>query len=46
MKITGPLDDNEIPEYLHALGIPGLADIHVHFLPESMMRKVWAVLCA
>jgi predicted TIM-barrel fold metal-dependent hydrolase len=42
MKITGPLDDDEIPEYLHSLGIPGLADIHVHFLPELMMRKVWA----
>jgi predicted TIM-barrel fold metal-dependent hydrolase len=41
MKITGPLDDDEIPEYLHALGIPGLADVHVHFLPEPMMRKVW-----
>jgi hypothetical protein len=25
------------------LGIPGLADIHVHFLPERVLRKVWAV---
>ena len=41
MKITGPVDDSQIPEYLHALGLPGLADIHVHFLPEPMMRKVW-----
>jgi hypothetical protein len=40
MNMAGPLDDDKIPEYLHALGIPGLADIHVHFLPEPMMRKV------
>jgi hypothetical protein len=24
------------------LGLPGLADVHVHFLPQSVMRKVWA----
>jgi uncharacterized protein len=24
------------------LGIPGLVDIHLHFLPESVQRKVWA----
>ncbi len=24
------------------LGLPGLADVHVHFLPEPVMRKVWA----
>ena len=23
------------------LGLPGLADVHVHFLPEPVMRKVW-----
>lgn len=38
----GPTSDAEIPAYLRTLGIPGLADIHVHFLPEPMMRKVWA----
>lgn len=37
----GPLDDQSIPAYLAALGIPGLADIHVHFLPEAVLRKVW-----
>jgi predicted TIM-barrel fold metal-dependent hydrolase len=26
-----------------ALGLPGLADIHVHFLPDSVQRKVWGV---
>ncbi|TWS23488.1 amidohydrolase [Tsukamurella sputi] len=37
----GPTSDAEIPAYLEALGIPGLADIHVHFLPEPMLVKVW-----
>jgi uncharacterized protein len=37
-----PREDNEIPGYIESLGLPGLADIHVHFLPERMMQKVWA----
>jgi predicted TIM-barrel fold metal-dependent hydrolase len=31
-----------VPAYWRALGLPGLADIHVHFLPEPMLAKVWA----
>ncbi|WP_281425958.1 amidohydrolase family protein [Polymorphospora rubra] len=38
----GPRGDADVPGYLRELGIPGLADVHVHFLPEPMMRKVWA----
>lgn len=34
--------DDEVPDYWRSLGLPGLADIHVHFLPERMLRKVWA----
>lgn len=30
-----------MPRYVAGLGLPGLADIHVHFLPEPVMRKVW-----
>lgn len=37
----GPSDDAGIPAYLAALGVPGIADIHVHFLPEKMLVKVW-----
>ncbi|GAA4394422.1 amidohydrolase family protein [Tsukamurella soli] len=37
----GPAADADIPAYLERLGIPGLADVHVHFLPEPMQRKVW-----
>ena len=25
------------------LGIPGIVDVHSHFMPDSVMRKVWAV---
>ncbi|WP_307857567.1 amidohydrolase family protein [Paenarthrobacter sp. DKR-5] len=42
LTTPGPDDDAGIPGYLRALGLPGLADIHVHFLPEAMLRKVWA----
>ncbi|WP_018155504.1 amidohydrolase family protein [Demetria terragena] len=33
--------DIDVPEFWRALGLPGLADIHVHFLPERMLQKVW-----
>lgn len=36
------LTDAQVPGYWRSLGLPGLADIHVHFLPEPMLRKVWA----
>lgn len=42
LTTPGPATDGEIPDYLRSLGIPGLADIHVHFLPDAMLRKVWA----
>ena len=34
--------DADIPAFWRSLGLPGLADIHVHFLPEPMLAKVWA----
>ena len=38
----GPGSDAEVAAYVQGLGLPGLADIHVHVLPEPMLRKVWA----
>lgn len=35
------LTDTEVPAVWRRLGLPGLADIHVHFLPPSMLAKVW-----
>nr|WP_028937506.1 amidohydrolase family protein [Pseudonocardia spinosispora] len=37
-----PVDDADVPRWTAELGLPGLVDIHVHFLPEPMLRKVWA----
>jgi len=36
------LTDAEVPDVWRGLGLPGLADVHVHFLPERMLAKVWA----
>lgn len=40
--LSAPRTDAEVPGFWAALGLPGLADVHVHFLPERMMAKVWA----
>lgn len=30
-----------MPAFCRALGVPGLADVHVHFLPPRLLRRVW-----
>jgi predicted TIM-barrel fold metal-dependent hydrolase len=40
--MTAPTTDDEVPAFWQGLGLPGLVDIHVHFLPERMQRRVWA----
>lgn len=30
-----------MPDWLRGLGLPGLIDLHVHFLPARMERRVW-----
>ncbi|MDQ3790847.1 MAG: amidohydrolase [Actinomycetota bacterium] len=37
-----PQSDAEVPAFARALGLPGLTDLHVHFLPEPVQKKVWA----
>ena len=37
-----PLVDGDVPGWWQQLGLPGLIDIHTHFLPERMLRRVWA----
>jgi len=37
-----PEQDAGVPAFWQQLGLPGLADIHVHFLPPRLRRKVWA----
>ncbi|MFE9655686.1 amidohydrolase family protein [Micromonospora sp. NPDC006431] len=31
-----------MPAFWRRLGLPGLADVHTHFLPPRLLRKVWA----
>jgi Amidohydrolase len=37
-----PAGDDDVPRFLAALGLPGIVDVHVHFLPESVLSKVWS----
>jgi predicted TIM-barrel fold metal-dependent hydrolase len=37
-----PVDDADVPRFLRELGVPGIVDAHVHFLPGSVMDKIWA----
>lgn len=36
------LTDADLPALWSQLGVPGVFDVHTHFLPEPMLRKVWA----
>ncbi|MGH3822789.1 MAG: amidohydrolase family protein [Pseudonocardiaceae bacterium] len=37
-----PIDDDDVAAWTAALALDGLIDLHVHFLPEQVMAKVWA----
>ena len=39
--MSGPATDGEVAAWWRRLGLPGLADIHVHFLPPPVMARVW-----
>jgi uncharacterized protein len=39
---NGPERDEDIASWVRGLGLPGLVDLHLHFLPDRMMTKVWA----
>ncbi|GAA0386845.1 amidohydrolase family protein [Streptomyces luteireticuli] len=34
--------DEEISGFRRSLGLPGLIDVHTHFMPERVLTKVWA----
>jgi len=40
-SVPPPEDDDDVPAFWRALGMPGLADIHTHFMPPRMLRRVW-----
>lgn len=34
--------DEDLPAFARALGIPGVFDVHAHFMPPAILKKVWA----
>ncbi|MCZ4100537.1 amidohydrolase [Streptomyces sp. So13.3] len=41
MMETGA-DDARVTAFWRGLGLPGLIDVHTHFMPERVLDKVWA----
>jgi uncharacterized protein len=39
---AAPRDDADVARFLAELGLPGLVDVHVHFMPEPAQQAVWA----
>lgn len=39
--VLTPEHDADVPTFWQALDLPGLIDIHVHFLPKPVMDRVW-----
>lgn len=40
--VGAPRHDADVPAFWQSLGLPGLIDTHVHFMPKNVMDKVWA----
>ncbi|WP_340386026.1 amidohydrolase family protein [Aeromicrobium sp.] len=34
--------DTDLPGWLADLGLPGIIDVHTHFMPPAILAKVWA----
>lgn len=35
-------EHDDVVRFWQGLGLPGLIDVHTHFMPERVLRKVWA----
>ena len=35
------MQDSDVPAWWQRLGLPGLIDVHVHFMPDRVMNAVW-----
>ena len=40
--MSRPLVDADVPGWLAGIGVPGIVDIHVHFMPQPLLDRVWA----
>lgn len=36
------MSSDTVAEFRARIGLPGIIDIHTHFMPEQVLRKVWA----
>lgn len=41
LHLQAPSTDAEVPAWIEALGVPGIIDLHVHFMPDRVQQKVW-----
>jgi predicted TIM-barrel fold metal-dependent hydrolase len=41
LTLPAPQTDDGLPAYLESLGLPGLIDVHTHFMPPRLMQRVW-----
>ncbi len=41
MTVAAPRRDTDVPAFCDHLGIPGLVDIHTHFMPDRVQQAVW-----
>jgi hypothetical protein len=39
--VDAPRADDEVPAFWQELGLPGLIDVHTHFLPVNLLNRVW-----
>jgi uncharacterized protein len=39
---AGLAEAGEVTAFWRELGLPGLIDLHVHFMPQNVLTKVWA----
>lgn len=37
----GPATDDDVAAFARRLGLPGLFDVHTHFMPANVLEKVW-----
>lgn len=40
--VAAPRSDPDVPRFAAELGLPGIIDLHTHFMPERVLAKVWA----
>jgi uncharacterized protein len=40
-ELAAPRTDADIPAFIAGLGLPGLIDVHTHFMPDAVLTKVW-----